>query len=220
MDQIVNSVLTGRMNGKNYLHVPMNYLAHAYLSFRQPEILIGNMISDFVKGKQQFNYTPGIQKGIRLHRAIDAFTDTHPVTLKAKQWFKPAAGLYAGAFMDIAYDHFLALDLAEMQEKDWSIFADEVYNQLFLSRSVLPQNFASLLPFMSRQNWLYNYRFNWGISRSFKGLASRARYLTAGSDEVFALFEAHYSSLGAAYRQFFPDVKNFAKETLAALLKQ
>lgn len=30
----------------------MNYLAHAYLSFDEPEILVGNMISDFVKGKK------------------------------------------------------------------------------------------------------------------------------------------------------------------------
>lgn len=197
----------------------MNYLAHAYLSFRQPEILIGNMISDFVKGKQQFDYPPGIQKGIHLHRAIDSFTDTHLVTLEAKQWLKPAAGRYAGAFMDIVYDHFLALDPEEMPEKDWSIFASEVYDQLFLSRAVLPEGFANLLPFMSRQNWLYNYRFDWGISRSFKGLVSRARYLE-GSDKVFALFETHYHQLEDAYQRFFPDVKNFAKETLAALMKQ
>lgn len=198
----------------------MNYLAHAYLSFHQPDILIGNMISDFVKGKQQFDYTPGIQQGIRLHRAIDAFTDSHSATLKAKQYLKPVAGRYAGAFMDIVYDHFLALDPGEMQEKDWSMFVGEVYDQLFVSRPVLPESFASMLPFMSRQNWLYNYRFDWGISRSFKGLASRARYLTARSDDVFALFETHYHSLGEAYQQFFPDVKNFAKETLAALMKQ
>jgi acyl carrier protein phosphodiesterase len=29
----------------------MNYLAHAVLSFQQPDILTGNMISDFVKGR-------------------------------------------------------------------------------------------------------------------------------------------------------------------------
>ncbi len=36
----------------------MNYLAHAYLSFGDPDILAGNMISDFVKGKKKFDY-PG-----------------------------------------------------------------------------------------------------------------------------------------------------------------
>ncbi len=88
----------------------MNYLAHAYLSFSRPDLLVGNMISDFVKGRQKLNYSTGIQQGIVLHRQIDHFTDTHPATHDAKQYFKPAVGLYAGAFIDIVYDHFLALD--------------------------------------------------------------------------------------------------------------
>ena len=33
----------------------MNYLAHAYLSFNKPDILAGNIISDFVKGKKKFD---------------------------------------------------------------------------------------------------------------------------------------------------------------------
>ncbi|KAF0239868.1 MAG: hypothetical protein FD183_1294 [Chitinophagaceae bacterium] len=49
----------------------MNYLAHAYLSFNEPSILLGNMISDYVKGKKQYDYPLLIQKGIHLHRAID-----------------------------------------------------------------------------------------------------------------------------------------------------
>jgi acyl carrier protein phosphodiesterase len=40
----------------------MNYLAHAYLSFNDPEILVGNMISDFVKGKKKFD-SPRYQAG-------------------------------------------------------------------------------------------------------------------------------------------------------------
>ena len=68
----------------------MNYLAHAYLSFGEPDILIGNMISDFIKGKKQFDYLLPVQKGIQLHRAIDEFTDFHAVTKEAKQLLKPA----------------------------------------------------------------------------------------------------------------------------------
>ena len=67
----------------------MNYLAHAYLSFGHKEVLTGNMISDFVKGKARFQYPEGIQKGIMLHRAIDDFTDTHPATAIAKEIFRP-----------------------------------------------------------------------------------------------------------------------------------
>src|SRR3989442_7909269 len=96
----------------------MNYLAHAYLSFNQPEILVGNMISDFIKGKKQFDYPVSIQKGIRLHRDIDTFTDAHPATQQLKSFFRPHYRLYAGAFGDIVYDHFLALDPNEFVNDD------------------------------------------------------------------------------------------------------
>ena len=88
----------------------MNYLAHAYLSFEITDIMVGNMISDFVKGKQKLNYPFAIQQGITLHRAIDSFTDSHAVTRQAKSFFKESYGLYAGPLVDVAYDYFLAND--------------------------------------------------------------------------------------------------------------
>ena len=197
----------------------MNYLAHAYLSFHNPGILVGNMISDFVKGKKQFDFPVLIQKGIQLHRAIDMFTDQHAVTKQAKQYLKPAAGAYAGAFMDIVYDHFLALDDGELSETDWKDFTEEVYTQLATRETILPEKFARLLPYMTSQNWLYNYRFTQRIENSFNGLARRAKYL-ADSCAIFALFTEHYSELESHYRDFFPDVKKFAQAHLHALLIQ
>jgi len=96
----------------------MNYLAHAVLSFNDEFLLTGNMISDFVKGKKKFDYPASIQKGIELHRAIDQFTDFHPVTAKAKELFRTDYRLYSGAFIDIVFDHFLALDKEQFLENN------------------------------------------------------------------------------------------------------
>jgi acyl carrier protein phosphodiesterase len=189
----------------------MNLLAHAYLSFQQPELLVGNMISDYVKGNKQYNYPIGIQQGIRLHRHIDQFTDTHAATYQGKQVFKSAVGLYAGAFMDVVYDHFLALDSNELDEKGWQDFVTEVYNQLNKHTAYLPERFAPMLPYMQLQNWLFNYRYRWGIEKSFGGLVRRAKYLT-DAGPAFAQFEANYPFLQECYQQFFPDVKNFAEK--------
>jgi acyl carrier protein phosphodiesterase len=193
----------------------MNYLAHAYLSFRNPGILAGNMISDFVKGKKQYDYPGTVQQGIRLHRAIDTFTDAHPATRAAKEYFRPAVGAYAGAFIDVVYDHFLALDTNELTETGWKAFAAEVYQQLDDQQSILPEKFARMLPYMRSQDWLYNYRFTIGIENSFNGLARRASYLS-GAENAFAAFTEHYDILGAYYHAFFPDVKKFALAELAA----
>lgn len=187
----------------------MNYLAHAFLSFRDPDVLMGNMISDFVKGKQQYNFPASIQKGIRLHRYIDNFTDEHPATREARALLRPAVGKYAGAFVDVIYDHFLALDAQIQSEEEWMSFTQWVYLELAVHDTPLPDKFALILPHMTKHNWLFNYRYHWGIERSFEGLARRATYLhdsTAG----FEVFLKEYGAFGQAYAHFFPDVKNAA----------
>src|ERR1043165_9218440 len=117
----------------------MNYLAHAYLSFNEPEIIVGNIISDFVKGRKKFDYPGPVQNGITLHRLIDEFTDVHPATQKAKLVFRPDYRLYAGAFTDIVYDHFLANDKSEFpEENSLKNFSGVVYSTLQDHFDLLP----------------------------------------------------------------------------------
>jgi acyl carrier protein phosphodiesterase len=192
----------------------MNYLAHAYLSFNEPEILVGNMISDFVKGKKQYNYPITIQKGIQIHRAIDAFTDAHPITKHAKEYLYPAVGTYSGAFIDVAYDYFLANDsLTFKTEHDLQQLATNTYKTLNGFTDILPERFAKMLPYMQQQNWLYNYQFMWGIKKSFEGVAKRAQYL-ASSDSCFKLFEEHSIQIQECYQLFFPQLKNMVTNIL------
>ena len=202
----------------HYAATLMNYLAHAYLSFGQPEILVGNMISDFVKGKTKFTYLQGIQNGIALHRAIDEFTDAHPATKKAKEFFRPAYRLYSGAFIDVVYDHFLASDINEFETstslKDFSM---QVYTTLEEYFSMLPARFQNILPHMRQHNWLFNYQYTWGIERSFGGLVHRAEYMTE-SATAFTLFNENYDELKECYDIFFPTLKKFAARYLSELL--
>jgi acyl carrier protein phosphodiesterase len=194
----------------------MNYLAHAYLSFSQPEILVGNMISDFIKGKKKFDYAENIQKGITLHRAIDEFTDNHKATHEAKTFFKPVYGLYAGAFMDVVYDHFLARDIHEFPGNELSSFAQKTYGQLASFEPVFPERFQRMFFYMRTQNWLFHYQFKEGIKNSFAGLVRRAAYMDE-SQSAFAVFEENYESLQEYYDAFFPDIKKFAASKLKDL---
>ncbi len=196
----------------------MNYLAHAYLSFMHDEILVGNLISDFVKGKKKFDYPVLIQKGITLHRAIDAYTDDHPATKQARQFFKPTVGLYAGAFIDVVYDHFLALHEATWNALPLHQFADHVYQTLTKHELQLPEKFSGMLPYMKSQNWLLNYQYKWGIERSFEGVARRAVYLN-NSTAAYNSFEAHYPQLHQLANEFLPDVKKFAAFNFQQLLQ-
>ncbi len=188
----------------------MNYLAHAYLSFNQPDILVGNMISDYIKGKKQFDYPIQVQKGIKLHRAIDNFTDTHAVTHELKSFFRPQYRLYSGAFADVVYDHFLATDTGEFTtEAELKLFAASTYQILETLVDQLPPPFQKMFPYMKEYDWLYNYRYKWGIEKSFGGLVRRAAYLTE-SKIAFEVFNENYTAMQTCYAAFFPALKEFA----------
>lgn len=194
----------------------MNYLAHAVLSFNSPLVLVGNMISDFVKGKQKLGYTADVQKGIMLHRAIDAFTDTHPATAKAKEIFRPHYRLYSGPIMDIVYDHFLAQDETIFPGAALLPFTQQVYRTLEDQTLHLPPRFLTVLTYMKAENWLYHYSTSGGIQKSLRGLVRRATYIH-DSTAAFTLFLSHYDELKACYDAFFPDVKQMAKQHLDQL---
>jgi acyl carrier protein phosphodiesterase len=196
----------------------MNFLAHAYLSFDVPDILVGNMTSDFIKGKKKFDYPILIQQGINLHRAIDQFTDTHSATFTAKSIFKADYGLYSGAFMDIVYDHFLANDTKIFADENaLKAFANRSYDQIRPFAPFFPSKFQLVYKHMREHDWLYNYKFRQGIRNSFEGLVHRAVYMN-NHLSAFASFEAHYEFLGEQYAIFFPELYAFARKTLNSLM--
>ncbi|GAA4310194.1 ACP phosphodiesterase [Compostibacter hankyongensis] len=188
----------------------MNYLAHAFLSFGQPDILAGNMIADFVKGRRMYAYPAGILKGIRLHRAIDDFTDCHPVTREAKSFFRTACGLYSGVFTDVVYDHFLANDPRYFGKEALQQFSQDTYRSLQTYEAVFPEGFGTLFSYMRRHDWLYSY-LGWdGVERAFNGIYRRARYLSADAGALTA-FRTHYEALSDCYADFIPEVMQFAE---------
>jgi len=195
----------------------MNFLAHAYLSFNHPQVLAGNMVSDFIKGKAQYTYPAQIQAGIKLHRSIDAFTDNHPATKAAQEVFRKDYRLYSGPLVDVLYDHFLASDATYFSAPALEEFSLEVYHLLETQSFYLPQRFLTILPYMKEQNWLFNYRTLAGTERSLKGLVHRAAYLTDYAT-AYTLFTENYAYLRQCYEVFFKDVKTHARAEFEQLV--
>ncbi|MDL2214964.1 ACP phosphodiesterase [Dysgonomonas sp. OttesenSCG-928-M03] len=189
----------------------MNYLAHAYLSFDNPHLLVGNMVADFVRGKQMYDFREEVQEGIRLHRQIDEYTDHHPVALEIKKIFDSSAGRYNASFLDVSFDHFLATDQSTEPAQGWKNFAKECYEQIDSQINDLPKDFRRFFSYMKKENWLYNYRYKWMIEKSFTSLTQRAKYLENNVD-VYSDFENNYDLIQDGYNKFFPQLKKFAKE--------
>lgn len=163
------------------------------------------MISDFVKGKEQFGYPDEVRKGILIHREIDRFTDVHPVNREARKIFSYTYGLYSGVFLDIAYDHFVATDTRLFQQTALKDFSSRTYRILEEYSGQLPLRFRNILPYMKKQNWLYNYQFEWGIANSFRGIIQRASFIS-DKDSAIKLFKDNYELLREHYDSFFPDL--------------
>ena len=194
----------------------MNYLAHAYLSFGDAEILTGNMIGDHVKGRLALeNFPERISQGIMLHRKIETITDDHPATKRAKLLFRQDYGLYSGAVMDSLYDHFLANDPKHFaSEKVLFDFTQETYNKLSRQSDYFPLSFEQYFPYMQQQNWLYNYRTLQGMQRSLNGLQRRAKHMPA-VDKAYNTFIGYYYQLAQCYYELMDDILVYVKVELS-----
>jgi acyl carrier protein phosphodiesterase len=184
----------------------MNFLAHAYLSGSDEDILIGNFIADAVKGNNISRFREGIQKGVRLHREIDTYTDTHPVFLRSKQRIQDSYGKFAGVVVDIYYDHFLASSWNSYSDKELSEFALYVYNLMFKNYAVLPPKSRRILPYMAIHNWLVGYSSFRDLQWVFDGMSRRSKQYNSQMEGAVASLKEDYKDFENDFQEFFPDM--------------
>ena len=197
----------------------MNFLAHLFLSgapgaASYADVLLGNFIADSVPGRQLENYPTAVQTGIRLHRAIDTFTDLHPVVRRSTQRLRTAGyGKYAGVISDMFLDHLLARNFREFSAENLPDFTRRIYALLAAREAEMPPRVQHFFPHMAQHNWLLSYAETEGISRALIGLSRRA---SAGSGMETAATElvANYAEYEADFRAFFPELQKHVAEQL------
>lgn len=148
----------------------MNFLAHLYLSENYPKIMIGNFIADHIKGNQFTHLDPTIQKGIKLHREIDTFTDSHKITRMSKRRLHKRYGLFAGIVIDIFYDHYLAKNWSNYSAIPLKIYVNSFYDLVYSYQEVLPEKTLKMIPYMIKYDWLFNYQYKEGIKNVLEGM--------------------------------------------------
>lgn len=181
----------------------MNFLAHLYLSGSDVEIRLGNFIGDYVKGRKFENYPTKVQQGIKLHRAIDSLTDSHPSTKICNEVLKPELGRYAGVVTDVLFDHILANEWEHYSNRELKNFTRTFYMQMLQNYKLLPQDVRRFLPFMIQSNRLYSYKSTEGIRRALEimsnhsSLPGKADYAIAQLNSNIELYETHFHQLFA-----------------------
>ena len=196
----------------------MNFLAHAYISFGQEEILVGNFIADFVRGKELENYLKKVQFGIQLHRAIDTYTDSHPLVKQVQSFLFPRFGHYSRVISDIFFDYFLAKNWKNYSVIPLEQFSLDSYRILSSYPQELPEAFRRMFHWMRTQNWLYAYREPVGIQAALDGLSRRARFDSKMNESTQVLWEKE-EEIEAIFFAFFANLETFASTTLAELIQ-
>lgn len=181
----------------------MNFLAHSFLSFRNEDLLFGNFIGDFIKGRQWEQLPPQVGAGVVLHRAIDAFTDGHAVVSECKTIIRPWAGRYAGPVVDILFDHILAQNWEQFAAEPLDQFIAFVYDILHRRQAEAPSILQSRLPYMLAGRFLDEYRTESGMRQVFERFSRRIPLEKAGKD-VLDGFYANEEVFKAGFFEFFP----------------
>ena len=191
----------------------MNFLAHLYLSGSNKKIMVGNFIGDFVKGKQINDFEADIKKGIQLHRAIDHFTDTHPIVRESKLRLRPEFRHYSPVIVDVFYDHFLAKDWGKYSRVPLMKFTKDFYMMIETFKTAIPSAVNHMLGYMKKNNWLYHYHLTEGIHRTLSGMARRTTFESKMEHSTKNL-EQNYEDYRDEFHRFFPDLQAHCGEFL------
>jgi acyl carrier protein phosphodiesterase len=175
--------------------------------------MIGNFIADGIKGNHFTHYSKDIQKGIRLHREIDTFTDAHEIVRKSKRRLDKRYGLYAGIIIDIFYDHYLAKNWDDYSAIPLEVYVDSVYSLLNSQLENLPKKTQDMLPFMIEYNWLFNYQYLEGMQRVLNGMNRRTKNKSQMHLAIQDLQE-HYQEFESDFTEFFKELTAFSNQKL------
>lgn len=180
----------------------MNYLAHIYLSGKEPQVILGNFMADSIKGNQYKNYPKQIQKGILLHRHIDSTTDAHPSFRNSTKRLHANYGHYSGIIVDIFYDHFLAKNWNDYETISLEEFANKSYQLFKKNHALLTLQTQYMLPYMVKNNWFYNYQYLEGIADTLTGMNRRTKNKSGMDKATYELME-YYEEFEADFRVVF-----------------
>ncbi|MBX2947487.1 MAG: DUF479 domain-containing protein [Cyclobacteriaceae bacterium] len=192
----------------------MNFLAHISLSGDNPKVMVGNFIGDFVKGRNLLEqFEPEIARGIALHRAIDEFTDSHPIVTVSKNRLRPTYRHYSAVIVDMFYDHLLAKNWEHYYTDFLPDFAERSYSTLEKFHHILPEGVKFMLPYMTKGNWLVNYARLEGIERALTGMARRSKHESKMELAVEDL-KNNYKDFTKEFSAFYPELQAFSKKWL------
>ncbi|MCF7354995.1 ACP phosphodiesterase [Vibrio sp. CK2-1] len=188
----------------------MNFLAHLHIAEYCQSDLAGNLLGDFAKGNPEGKYPSHVVDGIRLHRFVDRYTDTHPLILQQKSLFDPQIKRFSPIALDMFWDHCLACEWSEFHHLSLSDFVEQCRSFCQSQTYEVPDNYRTTMSAMWRGEWLLSYQDINSTLYALERMSHRSPRMGPLNDCGDVLM-ANYEELRAVFLQFYPDVLNSSK---------
>jgi acyl carrier protein phosphodiesterase len=189
----------------------VNHLAHALLAGDEDELRLGGMLGDFVHGKlDPAHFPPRVIDGIRLHRAIDVFTDTHDEVAAARRLLPSPYRRFGGILLDIWFDHLLARDFARWSTQPLAIYSDDLRALLHRRDALLPDGLKRFRAYMDAHDLPAGYAEREQIGRALLGVSGRLSRANPVGTALPVLAELE-APLQVHFEAFFPQLREFAQ---------
>jgi acyl carrier protein phosphodiesterase len=196
----------------------MNFLAHALLAGDDPGLIAGGVAGDWVKGPiDAVLLDVGFRRGVALHRAIDAYAETHPAFRQSRARVSAARRRWSGVFVDLFYDHLLARDWPQWNVLSLADYTRTVYaalDAIVPAQGALDAEAKRALALMRDEDWLSQYATLDGLDDILARMGRRVRRenpLSEGRAELLADlpgFERDFRSFLADAIRFAADWRN------------
>lgn len=189
----------------------MNYLFHLFLSDPDDEVLLGNLMGDFVKGRlEQAHYPDGILRGLKQHRQLDTFANHSSAYRASRHRLATEFGYFRSIMVDVFYDHLLARCWDRYHDQPLEQFAEQVYTLLDKHFDILPPDLQQIAPRMIKHNWLVSYQHLHIIDRVLTRIDQRLKRPTPLPRGVRQL-ELHYEDLERDCDLFIDQARAFLR---------
>lgn len=194
----------------------MNFLAHFHLAWPDEGLIAGGLEGDYYKGPLHEGMPDALAQGIRLHRLIDGYTDRHPVTAELRATLPPDLRRYAGVLLDLAFDHYLAVNWSRYGHGAPDAFNRSVYTTLLDWQAHLSPAAQQMMERLVNHDLLALYR-DWDtVTAAARRIGERFRrhnpFLQV--DEQLAPLR---SEIERGFLRFYPDLQQFSAEQRSEL---
>jgi acyl carrier protein phosphodiesterase len=185
----------------------MNYFAHLVLSQPTVESTVGNLLGDFARGIDQSALDSAVLAGLKNHRAVDRFTDSHPKVKALKQCFSQKRRRFAGIALDVYFDHLLVSYWQDFDHRNLDDVIAEFYLRMEQGQTLMPgSEMRRITSRMITHDWFGSYQDIDSVAEALDRIATRIRFPNAFDNAIEDIL-SNEDLIQSVFLQFYPELK-------------